>query len=153
MSCLVYNVCSGPSALYLKYDITWPILWSVNVDKVDFYLLKTLSFCRDKHVVESNFVNTHFYTQPHNSDNSDGVLWYHIGCPSVCLSVVHTSVHPSIISVPDDNLRWCQWIFIKLGVCIDIVEIWFWIVQISSIFYRVVCRRYVQIFISRWLLE
>ena len=34
----------------------------------------------------------------------------------------------------------CQWIFTKLGMCIDIVEIWFGLVdgQILSIFYRVI---------------
>ena len=30
-----------------------------------------------------------------------------------------------IFSFPDDNLSKHQWIFIKLGMCIDIVEIWF----------------------------
>ena len=38
-------------------------------------------------------------------------------------------------SFPDDNLSKHQWIFTKLGMCIDIVEIWFGIAngQISSI--------------------
>ena len=51
-----------------------------------------------------------------------------IVCPSV--------IRPSVFSFPDGNLSKCQWIFTKLGVCIDIVEIWFGIVngQISSIF-------------------
>ena len=30
-----------------------------------------------------------------------------------------------IFSLPDDNLSKHQWIFTKLGMCIDIVEIWF----------------------------
>ena len=30
-----------------------------------------------------------------------------------------------IFSFPDDNLSKRQWIFTKLGMCIDIVEIWF----------------------------
>ena len=49
-------------------------------------------------------------------------------CPSV--------IRPSIFSFPDDNLSKCQWIFTKLNVSIDIVEIWFGVVdeQISSIF-------------------
>ena len=34
--------------------------------------------------------------------------------------------NPSIhFSFPDDNLSRHQWIFTKLGMCIDIVEIWF----------------------------
>ena len=37
--------------------------------------------------------------------------------PSMCL--------PVRISFPDDNLSKHQWIFIKLGMCIDIVEICF----------------------------
>ena len=39
-------------------------------------------------------------------------------------------------TVPDDNLSKCQWIFSKLGVCIDILKVWFWITigQILSIF-------------------
>ena len=36
-----------------------------------------------------------------------------------------SSVCPSIFSFPDDNLRECQLIFTLLGMCIDIVEIWF----------------------------
>ena len=50
---------------------------------------------------------------------------------SACLSV-RLSVR---FSFPDDNLSKRQWIFTKLGMCIDIVEIWFWIAngQISSI--------------------
>ena len=43
---------------------------------------------------------------------------------------------PSIFLFPDHNLSECQWIFTKLGMCIDIVEIWFGIAngQISPIF-------------------
>ena len=50
--------------------------------------------------------------------------------PSICL------IRPSVFSIPGDNLRKYQWIFTKLRVCIDIVEIWFGIVngQILSIF-------------------
>ena len=46
-----------------------------------------------------------------------------------------------IFSFPDDNLSKHQWIFTKLGMCIDIVEIWFGIAngQISSMFDRVIC--------------
>ena len=53
---------------------------------------------------------------------------------SVHPSVSHTSVY---FSFPDDNLSKHQWIFTKLGMCIDIVEIWFGIAngQILSIFY------------------
>ena len=44
-------------------------------------------------------------------------------------------VRPSIFLFPADNLSKCQLILIKLGVYIDIVEIWFGIVngQISLI--------------------
>ena len=43
-----------------------------------------------------------------------------------------------------------QWIFMKLGLCIDIVETWIGIAngQISSNFYGVNCPRYAHIFIS-----
>ena len=52
------------------------------------------------------------------------------------------SVHPSVVplsirfSFLDDNLNKHQWIFTKLGVCIDIVNIWFGIAngQICQIF-------------------
>ena len=44
--------------------------------------------------------------------------------------VLHVSVHPSVIHpliflFPDYNLSGCQWIFTKLGMCIDIMEIRF----------------------------
>ena len=61
---------------------------------------------------------------------------------SVCPSVLYfsPSVPPSLFLFLDDNLSKCQWILIKLGVCIDFVEIWFWIVngQIFSDFDRVI---------------
>ena len=75
-----------------------------------------------------------FYTPPHNCG---GVLWFHVGHPCVHPSVrplyVRSSVH---FSFPDDNLSKHQWIFTKLGMGFDIVEIWFGIAngQISSNF-------------------
>ena len=83
------------------------------------------------------------YTLPHNSD---GVLWFHIGCPCVNPSIQLSYIHLSIFLFPDDNLNkyeWIvkyQWILTKLGRCIDTVEVWFGIAngQILSIFNRVV---------------
>ena len=49
-------------------------------------------------------------------------------CTSVCLSVCQSSVR---ISFPDDNLSKHQWIFTELGMCIDIVEIWFGIAKLK----------------------
>ena len=44
--------------------------------------------------------------------------------------------HMSVFLFPDNNLNKYQWIFNKLGMCIDIVKVWFRIAnrQISSIF-------------------
>ena len=55
-----------------------------------------------------------------------------------------------IFSFPGDNLSKHQWIFTKLGMCIDIVEIWFGIAngQISSIFDGVICPRHAHSLIS-----
>ena len=55
-------------------------------------------------------------------------------CLSVCLSICFLSV----FSFPDNNLSKCQWIFIKLGMSIDNVEICFGIAneEILSIFDR-----------------
>ena len=46
-----------------------------------------------------------------------------------------------IFSFLDDNLSKCQGIFIKLGTCIDIKEIWFGIAngEISSMFDKFIC--------------
>ena len=46
--------------------------------------------------------------------------------------------------MPNDNLSIHQWIFTKLGVCIDTVEIWFGIAngQMSSNIYGVICPRH-----------
>ena len=57
----------------------------------------------------------------YNFHNSGEVLWYHVGCICVRTSVVCVSV----LLFPDNNSSECQWIFTKLGVCIDIVDIWF----------------------------
>ena len=58
---------------------------------------------------------------------------------SVCLSVR--------ILFPDDNLSKCRWIFTKLGLCIDIVAVWFRSAngQISSIFDRLICPQHVHV--------
>ena len=66
---------------------------------------------------------------------------------SVRLSVIRLSIH---FSFPDDNLSKYQWIFTKLGMCIDIMEIWFGIAngQISSIFDGVICPRQAHILAS-----
>ena len=69
---------------------------------------------------------------------------------SVRLSIC-PSVRPSVrFSFPDDNLSKHQWIFTKLGMCIDIMEVWFGIAngQISSIFDGVICPRHAHIFVS-----
>ena len=64
---------------------------------------------------------------------------------------VRLSIGPSIrFSFPDDNLSKHHWIFTKPGMCIDIVEIWFQIVNglISSNFYGVLCLRHAHSFVS-----
>ena len=38
----------------------------------------------------------------------------------------------SIFLLPDANLSKCQWIFTKLDICIDIVDIWFGIAFIKN---------------------
>ena len=70
---------------------------------------------------------------------------------SVRPSVRRTYVRPSVrFLFPDDNLSKHQWIFTKLGTCIDIVEIWFGIAngQISLNVYGVICPRHANIFVS-----
>ena len=64
---------------------------------------------------------------------------------SVRQSYVRLSVR---FSFPDNNLSKHQWIFIKLGMCIDIVDIWFGIAngQISSNFYGYLSARDTPIF-------
>ena len=71
-------------------------------------------------------------------------------CPSMCRPpVVRLFVGPFFL-FPDDNSNKHQWIFTKLGVCIEFVEIWFGIAngQISSNFYGVICPKHAHIFIS-----
>ena len=54
------------------------------------------------------------------------------------------ALHSSIFSFLNNNLSKYQWIFTKLGMCIDIVDICFGIVNghISSIFDGVICLRH-----------
>ena len=68
-------------------------------------------------------------------------------CPSVCPSVRRPY---NRFSFPDDKLSKHQWIFTKLCMCIDIVEIWFGIAngQISSKFYGFIYPRHAHIFVS-----
>ena len=52
----------------------------------------------------------------------------------------------SIFSFLDNNLSKSQWIFTKYDMCIDIVEIWFWIAhwQILSIFEQLSARNIIK---------
>ena len=56
----------------------------------------------------------------------------------------------SVFLFLDDNFSKYQWIFTKLGMCIDIVDICFWIAngRISSIFDSVICQQYIRILLS-----
>ena len=84
---------------------------------------------------DTSTVQDFFYTPPHNSG---GVLWFYVG-----RRCVHPSIHPSIhFSFLDDNFSKHKWIFTKLGMYIDIVEIWFGIAdgQISSNFTKLSAR-------------
>ena len=55
-----------------------------------------------------------------------------------------SACNTSIFSFLDNNLSKYQWIFTKLGMCIDTVEIWFGVAngQISSITDRLICPRH-----------
>ena len=59
-----------------------------------------------------------------------------------------SACNTSIFSFPGDNLSKYQWVFTKLSICIDIVEIWFGIAngQILSILNRVICPQHTHIF-------
>ena len=59
----------------------------------------------------------HFHSPPYDSG---GVLWFHVG--HLC---IRPSICPSISVSFLDNLSKHQWIFTKLAMYIDIVEIWF----------------------------
>ena len=70
---------------------------------------------------------------------------------SVRASIRPSVVRPSVcILFQDDNLSKHQLIFTKLGMRIDIVEIWYGIAngQILSNFEGIICLRHVHIFVS-----
>ena len=48
---------------------------------------------------------------------------------AVRVSICRASIPLFVFSFPDDNLSKCQWIFTEPSLCIDIVEIWFGIVN------------------------
>ena len=51
--------------------------------------------------------------------------WYSICCFEVMVQQILTVITcPSVFSFLDNNLSKYQWIFITLGMCLDIVEIW-----------------------------
>ena len=56
----------------------------------------------------------------------------------------------SVFSFLDNNFSKHQWIFTKLGMCIDIVDICFQVAkgQIPSFFDRVICPQYIRILLS-----
>ena len=72
-------------------------------------------------------------------------------CLSARPSVLRPSVRPSVrILFSDDDLSKHQWIFTKLGMYIDIVDIWFGIAngQISPNLDGVIYPRHAHIFVS-----
>ena len=83
-----------------------------------------------KSPAKPGFIKLYCYTFLYPPQDSDRVLWFHPGHPCVCPYIRQSF----LVSFPDDNLSKHQWIFTKLGMCIDIVEILFGIAngQISS---------------------
>ena len=83
-----------------------------------------------------SFISFIYFFIPYHRivEGYDGIML--IICVSVSLSVFRQSVRLSIFSFMDDSLSKFQWIFTKLGMPIDIVKVWFGVVdgQISSIF-------------------
>ena len=69
----------------------------------------------------------------------------------VPVSVRQSVVRPSVFSFLGNNLSESEWIFTRLGMCIDIVEIWFGVAngQIPSIFDRVICPGHIYILFFR----
>ena len=63
------------------------------------------------------------------------VVGYYGNMLAVCVSVRLSYICLFVFLFPDNTLSKCHWIFIKHGVCIDIVQVWFGIInrQISSI--------------------
>ena len=55
-------------------------------------------------------------------------LWYHVSYLCVCQCVASPAIC-QYLCFQMINLSKCQWVFTKLGVCIDIVEMWFGIVN------------------------
>ena len=109
--------------MYLLEQLTfWPLTSSLSFEQLgpgriyqEWWTL--CCHCPVFHLVQ--MFKIAFYTPPHYSG---GVLWFHVGRPWVHPSYVHPSIR---FSFPDDNLSKHQWIFTKLGMCIDIVEFWF----------------------------
>ena len=57
---------------------------------------------------------------------------YVAGYYGIMLVVPVSSItYPAVLSFPDDDLSKCLWIFTKLGVCIDIVQIWLGIANVQ----------------------
>ena len=83
-----------------------------------------------------------------NTQDSGWVLWFQFGCVSFHLSYFH----PFVFLFWDDNLS-IQMIFIKLGMCIDTVEVWFVMTneQISSIFELSACNMSIFRFLDNYL--
>ena len=117
----------GENELFCIRATLWQNLWTV-CDCTRLHMHSQVRAC-----------TVSFHTPPHDSG---GVLWFHIGRPCVQPSVVR-SVSVCPFSFPDDILSIHQWIFTKLGVCIDIMEVWFGIAngQIAPNFYGVICPR------------
>ena len=136
------TLCSGElKSIGITILITFTIVgWNTFIQFKYKWIFVILKLCETGHWSTC----FDFYTPPHDSG---GVLWFYIGHPCVC-----PSIH---ISFPDDNLSKHQWIFTKISMYIDIVEIWFGIAngQISSNFGRVICPRHAHIFVSGWELE
>ena len=104
----IKNTCFHFTTVTIRLKLIWKCLHL----GVDIYMN---AYCNSR---------LNFYTQPNNS----GVdLWYHVGRPCVCLPVrlsyINSSVRPYFPFRTITSKY--QWICTKLGMCTDIVEIWF----------------------------
>ena len=128
----------GKTKIYRWYR---KMTMSDGIQKRPFMAIQKCIYCVVKW---SFFIPRHTIVAGYNGFTLDVLVLVH---PSVVCLSIRLSVH---FSFPDDNLSKLLWIFTKLGMCIDIVEIWFGIAngQISSNFYGVICLRHAHILVS-----
>ena len=105
--CVMWYMCIAPEKVFFSTQKYWFFFLFLHENIMLSYSLEA-----PQGSASNEYHNICFHGEIRKMICVYPVLWFHIGCPCVHLSVCPLYVHPSIFSYKDDNLSnwWPRWL-------------------------------------------